>query len=137
MKHNQAIVLDSFALMSYLGSEPGIERVKDLLSEAKATNRPLLLCVINLGEILYMTERRRGLVAAQEVQALIERLPILLFDADRQLVLEAAHVKANYAISYADAFVVALARREDGVILTGDPEFKTVETVVEIEWLPS
>ena len=69
------------------------------------------------------------------MQALIEHLPIELLDATRNLVLDAAHVKANHALSYADAFVVAIARREGGVILTGDPEFKAVEELVAIEWL--
>jgi hypothetical protein len=30
---------------------------------------------------------------------------------------------------------VANARRENAMIMTGDPEFKNVENIVEIEWL--
>jgi len=54
---------------------------------------------------------------------------------DRTLILDAAHLKAKYPISYADAFVVALASREGAVILTGNPEFETVRDIVRIEWL--
>jgi len=43
--------------------------------------------------------------------------------------------KAHYSISYADVFVVALPLREDAVILTGNPEFKTLMDQVRIEWL--
>jgi predicted nucleic acid-binding protein len=50
-------------------------------------------------------------------------------------VLDAAHIKANHALSYADAFAVAAAIRESATILTGDPEFETVESLVKIEWL--
>ncbi|MBL6983514.1 MAG: PIN domain-containing protein [Anaerolineales bacterium] len=44
-------------------------------------------------------------------------------------------IQANYALSYADAFIVALAQEENGIILTGDPEFQSVTEIVHIEWL--
>jgi bifunctional DNA-binding transcriptional regulator/antitoxin component of YhaV-PrlF toxin-antitoxin module len=52
------------------------------------------------------------------------------------LVFEAAHVKARYPVSYADAFSVALARRNHGRVMTGDPGFKAVESEVRVHWLP-
>jgi ribonuclease VapC len=55
---------------------------------------------------------------------------------DRLLVFEAAHVKARYPVSYADAFSVALARRNHGRVMTGDHEFKAVESEVRVHWLP-
>ena len=131
----KVLILDSYALLAYLGGEPGQQRIVDALMGAKEGRCRLLLCMINFGEVLYMTERRRGFSTAQSVQALIEHLPIELHNANRNVVLDAAHVKANHAISYADAFVVAIAKREGGVILTGDPEFKSVEELVPVEWL--
>jgi len=128
-------ILDSYALLAYLGAEPGWERVREMLFQAEGAAFSLLLCTINLGEVLYMTERRRGLEKAQDVQALIDGLPIEIVDATRDLVIDAAHIKANYTISYADAFVVALAQRVGGTILTGDPEFQFAEKIVQIEWL--
>jgi predicted nucleic acid-binding protein len=132
---NDVFILDSYALLAYLGGEAGQARVKIALKQAKGEKCRLLLCMINFGEVLYMTERRRGFAAAQSAQALIENLPIDILDATRNLVLDAAHFKANYALSYADAFVVALAQREGGTILTGDPEFQSVNKLVTIEWL--
>jgi predicted nucleic acid-binding protein len=128
-------VLDSFALIAYLGDEPGRTHVEDILSRAEKGECRAALCTINLGEVLYMTERRRGLVKAQQALALVQSLPLDLLDANRDLVLDAAHIKAQYALSYADAFVVAACLHEGGVILTGDPEFKEVESLVQVEWL--
>ena len=122
--------------MGHLGDEPGRARLEEVLKEAKDGRCSLLLCMINFGEILYMTERHRGLVKAQSVQGLIESLPIELVDVSRNLILDAAHIKAKHALSYADAFVIALAQREGGVILTGDPEIQAVKDLVNIEWLP-
>ncbi len=39
-----------------------------------------------------------------------------------------------YYLSFADCFVVTPARKMDAVIMTGDPEFKNVEHIIEIEW---
>jgi hypothetical protein len=37
---------------------------------------------------------------------------------------------------YADAFAAALAMREGAVLVTGDPEFKALESTLSIQWLP-
>jgi ribonuclease VapC len=49
--------------------------------------------------------------------------------------LDAAHIKALHAISYADAFAVASAILASAIILTGDPEYQSVEDLVNIDWL--
>jgi ribonuclease VapC len=42
---------------------------------------------------------------------------------------------AKHPIFFADCFSVCTASRENAVILTGDPEFKKVEHLVDIEWI--
>lgn len=128
-------VLDSFALLAYLGGEAGEGRVKEILHEASRGKNRSLMSLINLGEVIYITERERGLVKAQEVLAIIEQLPIEIQPVDRQTVLAAAHVKAHYPVAYADAFVITAARTHDGVLITGDPEFEAVKDIVRIEWI--
>ena len=128
-------VLDSFALLAYLQDEPVASRIEKLLEIAHKGKSRLLLSIINLGELLYITERRGGIARAQDALALIRQLPIEILPADEQTVFSAAHIKANHAISYADSFVVAIAMQEDAIILTGDPEFQSVEALIQVEWL--
>ncbi len=128
-------ILDSYALLAFLNREPGGERVQTTFSQAMASQVQVLLCLINLGEVLYIVERRHGLPTAQYILALVESLPIHLVEASRNLVLDAAHIKAHFPISYADAFVAALAQQEKAVILTGDPEFKAITALCQVEWL--
>jgi ribonuclease VapC len=94
--------------------------------------------LINLGEILYLVEREQGLTAAQRALAALDQLPVQVQQADRGAVLSAARVRARYPISYADAFAVAVAQEQQAVLLTGDPEFKRLETdgALKVEWLP-
>ncbi len=129
-------LLDSFALLAYLNNEPGKSRVETVLAEAEKGQCSVLMSMINLGEVLYQVERLRDFYAAQRTLLLAESLPIKLLDATREMVLDAAHIKAAHPLSYADAFAVAAARHYQATVLTGDPEFQAVETLISIEWLP-
>lgn len=128
-------VLDSFALLAYLGGEAGMPRVRDVLSEASLGGCRVLLSLINLGEVMYIIERESGLPQAQAVLAAIEQLPIEVLPATQDAVLAAAHLKAHYRIAYADAFAVAAAQASGGKVLSGDPEFAAVQGIVPVEWL--
>ena len=135
MADQPAYILDSFAFLAYLTDEPAADRIEKLIEDARKERCRLVLPLINLGEILYITERRGGINKAQDILALLRQLPIEILPADEQSVLSAAHIKANHALSYADAFVAAAAQKEGAIILTGDQEFQTVEELVTIEWL--
>lgn len=135
MAETTTYVLDSFALLAYLQDEPVAARIEKLLENAGKKKCRLFLSMINLGELLYITERRGGVAKAQDALALIRQLPIEVMPADEQIIFAAAHIKANHSLSYADSFVVAIAMQEDATILTGDPEFQSVEALVKVEWL--
>ncbi len=134
------ILLDSFALLAYLLGQAGERRVSEILDQALPRTRSqdfilIALSLINLGEVLYIIERRRGILAAQEVLAAVQQLPIQILEVDSRQVFRAAHIKANFPISYADAFAVAVAQEHSATLLTGDPEFKAVEGLIQVEWL--
>ncbi len=111
------VVLDSWAVLRYLeGAEPAAELVAELLE----MDRPVMSW-INLGEVYYVLRRSVGADAAAEtvrdVRDVVEvRLP------DEQLVLDAARIKADQPMAYADAFGAALAVAERAELWTGDPE---------------
>lgn len=73
-------------------------------------------------------------MAAQEIIARIDVLLIRLRGVDRKLVQEAAMLKARYPVAYADAFAAATARALNLPVVTGDPEFRRLETEVEVLW---
>ncbi len=128
-------VLDSFALLAFLEGEQGVERVKEILKDAEKGGTVVFLSWINLGEVLYITEREQGLQQAREALAYVQSLPIQMLEVTPQDVLEAAHIKATHRLSYADAFVVAAAQLQGATVVTGDPEFKSVEALIQVEWL--
>ena len=133
---SQTIILDSFAILAWSRKEPGAIVVRDRLKDAQNNLVRLIFPLINFGEVLYITERTNSLEKAKELQAGLEEFPIEILPATHTRVLAAAHIKANYAISYADAFVVAAAQEFNAPVLTGDPEFQAVDKLIQIQWLP-
>ena len=130
------VVLDSHAYLALLNDEAGAATVERALASAARGSRTAWMTVINVGEVLYVTERRRGSNGARAAIALLDLLGVRVVDADRRLTFAAAHIKANHALSYADAFAAALAQSLNAVLITGDPEFRAVEALVRVEWLP-
>ena len=130
-----AKVLDSWALLCYLEQEPGYDKIIELFDKAVESSKPLLMCIINWGEVYYQVIRRFGDQKAQEIEQLIQTFPITLIEADKELTREAARVKAAKRMAYADCFAVALARLRKAELYTGDPELKVVEKEIKIVWL--
>ena len=132
---SDSLVLDSFALLALLRDEQGAGVVRDLLTRAAQGEIALLMSEINLGEVVYQTERKYGADEAAETLVAIEALTIRMVEVTRARVLAASHLKANHRISYADAFAAALAQEYGASVVTGDPEFRSLGEKVSVEWL--
>ena len=139
MAGSHAYVLDSFALLAYFEGEPAMPRVRSILEGANAKRHSVYLSLINLGEVLYIAERERGSMAARRTLGAIDELPLELVPVSRPIVLAAAHIKARFPISYADAFAAVAARDCGGTVITGDPEFRPLAEagLIAVEWLPT
>jgi len=136
-KSTPAYVLDSFALLAYFQAEPGGLLVRNLLEAVRDQKATLYLSFINAGEIFYIVCRRRGTKQAEDMLREVRRLPITLAAATEERILAAARLKATHPLSYADAFAVTLAQELNARLVTGDPEFRAVEAMIPIMWLPT
>ena len=111
------VILDSWAVLRFLeNTEPAAELVATLLAD----ERPLMSW-INLGEVHDILRRAHGEEAAtstvRDLRDVVDaRLP------DERLVIDAARIKADHPMAFADAFGAALAQAEHATLWTGDPE---------------
>lgn len=135
MKKDCSYIFDSFALLKLFQKEQGYKKVLSLLAYVEKKKLVKYLNAINLGEIIYITKRVFGDQKKLETLANIERLRFTILPATNALIFEAAEYKAKDPISYADCFVVASALEHDAIVVTGDPEFKKVEHLLDIEWI--
>jgi len=133
-------VLDSYAMIGYLENESFSDRIQHALTQAKDGTLRLYFHAIHLGEVYYITWREQGRNVAELAYARIRALPLNLIDRiDEELLLTAAGLRARYPVSYADSFAGALAIIKNCPLLTGDPEFRSLEKqgILSIEWLIS
>ena len=128
-------LFDSHALLAFFQKEKGAEVVAQILQSANKQGLDRLICVINLGEIIYMTKRRFGDQKKMEILGRIHQLGFTILPVTEPLVYKAAEIKAEYPISYADCFALACAIEHSALLVTGDPEFKKVDHLVGIEWI--
>jgi uncharacterized protein len=90
---------------------------------------------INIGEVYYIIAKARSSQKAEEFLHRLETLPIQPIANAFSDVLEAAKMKAQFPISYANAFAVSTALRVQAIVVTGDPEFHAVAHLVEVLWI--
>jgi predicted nucleic acid-binding protein len=135
MPKAKSIVLDSWAIMAYLEDEQAGEKVADLIADAHDNGVPLLMSVVNAGEIWYIVARRTTPAEADRTVKLLTDIGIKFIDADWPLTKIAAGFKVNGKISYADSYAAALATQEEAILFTGDTEFAQLESKIVIEWL--
>ncbi len=128
-------LFDSHALLAFFQNETGANIVYNILQKSRKEHIDRLVCVINLGEIIYITKRMFGDQKKIEILGRIHQLGFKVLPVPEVLVYQAAEIKAEYPISYADCFVIACAQEHNATIVTGDPEFKNVEHLVSIEWI--
>ena len=128
-------VLDSYSLIAYLENEDGAERMIEVIQVARNGGKPLLLSVVNWGEVYYITLREAGRERVETVVHLISTLPIQVVPADLELTRQAAEFKASKRMSYGDCFAAALAKLRKAELVTGDEEFRQMEKEIRILWI--
>jgi ribonuclease VapC len=92
------------------------------------------MSAINVGEVYYFVRKRRSEAVAEKWRHLCTVLPMTIEVPTHDEIWQAALLKGCYAISYADAFAAALARKYDCPVITGDTEFRSVAKL-EIDWI--
>jgi predicted nucleic acid-binding protein len=112
-----SVCLDSWAVIAWLdGDKPAA----GIVQAALESERPWMSW-LNLGEVAYLVERRRGRGVSAEVIGKL-RHAVRLDEVTPERVLAAAQLKAVHPIALADCFAVATATAHEATLFTGDPE---------------
>ena len=128
-------VFDAYAILKWSQKEPGYRKVKSILMACREKSTVGYMNRINLGEVYYIMIRAAGVDRARDFLENFLRIPINLVLPDSDLIWKASEIKAEYALSYADCFAAATALIHGAAVLTGDPEFKKVRKIIEVEWV--
>jgi len=135
-----SVCLDAFALLAWLQDEVGADEVESYIE--RAAHEEDFFCylsTINLGEVFYRLLRVRGVDEAEAFWEDVRRgsLPVNLVEPTRNRIREAARIKGQYPIAYADAFATQVAREKGVPLVTRDPELGVLEDkgLLSIIWL--
>jgi predicted nucleic acid-binding protein len=131
----KVVVLDSWATIAYLADEASAERVADIIADAHEEEIPLLMSVVNAGEVWCIIARQSSVADADASINQLRDLGIEFVDADWNLAKDAGYFKSKNKMSFADCFAAALAKQRKAHLATGDREFKQVESEIAISWL--
>lgn len=128
-------VLDASALMTFFEDRPQADKVEELLAHGAEVKHPLLMSVVNWGEVYYSVWRARGEKAAAAKAQEIAQLPIEVIDVNLELTRLAASLKALHHLPYADCFGAAVAQSRKATLVTSDRDFERVGSALKILWI--
>ena len=128
-------VLDSWAIIEWTTArQPAAAVVATLLTEAQAGTARLFISAINAGEVYYILRKHHAEEVAELWRILARTLPVSIEVPTADEIWDAALLKGQYPIAYADAFAAALAQKYRCPLVTGDPEFQSIAEL-ELDWI--
>lgn len=128
-------VLDANAALDFLDAGPGAHRVREILREGAHQDIPLLMSVVNWGEVFYVLWQKRGEEVARKAIQNLSRLSVQPVPVDLEQSLKAGEIKSRYKMSYIDSLVAALAMLRQGIVVTGDRDFEKLGRQAKVLWI--
>ena len=109
-------VIDACALIAYFRKEEGGEKLRQIFKE---DGNICYMHAVNIGEVYYDSLRYSDKEYAQQLLKDVKGLPIrIVWNLDENFIELLGEYKTTFSISYADAFVLVLAKRENATIVT-------------------
>jgi uncharacterized protein len=130
------VVLDTSAVMAFLCDEEGADTVEGYLNKAKNGSVRLCMSFATLAEVFSSAAKKEGKDKAELYTAVIKSWPVKWVHSSEELCLSAGMLKAQYRISFADAFIAATAIHFDAFLVHKDPEFEALRAILRTECLP-
>jgi ribonuclease VapC len=128
-------VLDSWPILEWIRDrQPGVGAVSKLLTEAQGGTTRVFISAVNVGEVYYVLRKHHAEELAERWRHLSRTLPATIEVPTLDEIWEAAFLKGEYPIAYADAFAAALAQKHRCPLVTGDPEFRVMPDL-ELDWV--
>ncbi len=128
-------VLDTWPILEWMnGRQPATDAVEKLFDESLADTARLFMSAINVGEVYYFLRKKHSERIAESWRELSATLPAAIEVPTADEIWDAALLKGQYPIAYADAFAAALAQKYRCPLVTGDPDFRAVADL-ELDWI--
>jgi predicted nucleic acid-binding protein len=96
------------------------------------------ISALQWGEVAGYLRKRLGDSAGKQALDSLMPLELEIIPVNSERAVRAAELRSDYNISYVDAFVLELAMNSvEHILVTADYDFKAVEDLARIEFLPA
>jgi len=133
----ESYVLDTSAILAFLGGEHGADNVERLLRGSRVGRVRVLVCSITLMEVFYTAIREKGEDEAVRLLALMRAWPLEWVYPDEKVLLQAGRLKASHRLSVADALIAAVAKLRNATLVHKDPALDALRGQIRLLSLPS
>lgn len=129
-------VLDSYVLLCLFDKKRRSEKeaITKYLEDAEKNRIKLYISKMNEGEVFYRLYKYLGGPIATGFREDLKRglFPLHVVSVNDKRAEAASVIKAQYPVSYADAFCIELAKDMNLPVITDDPEFKSVGNIIKV-----
>jgi predicted nucleic acid-binding protein len=131
-------VFDASAVLRYIDKEAGASRVREIIQDYANEFAAIMLSAVQWGEIASTLRKRYGGQQQESILGSLQQLNFNIVPADAERAVKAAAIRVDRKMAYADAFAVELTLdSQEHVLVTADYDFKAVDDLVRIEFLPA
>jgi PIN domain nuclease of toxin-antitoxin system len=131
-------VLDASALIRFVDDEAGAERVEAILGACASLKADISISAVQWGEVAANYRKRFGRAQESYIMSTVLPSEATIVPATAERAVRAAEFRVDRRISYADGFALDLAMDSpEHVLVTADYDFKTVDDLARIEFLPT
>jgi predicted nucleic acid-binding protein len=130
--------MDASVVLRFVDKEAGAERVRAVYRACAGGEAEAFISAVQWGEIAAVQRKRFGAQEQERTLQSLLQIDLRVVSASAERAVRAAEIKEDRKIAYADAFAIELAMDSpDHVLVTADYDFKAVEDLARIEFLPA
>lgn len=130
---SNVFALDTSALLTLWNDETGADEVEKIL---RSKTGGIIVSFMSYMECYYRIWKNCGREKGREIYAYLFTLPIERINLNEEILQAAVEIKASYALSVADSWIIATAKLYNAVLIHKDPEFLQTESLVQLYNLP-
>ena len=129
-------VLDTSAILAFLEDEKGADTVSELLVQAEQGELKIFISFVTFTEIYYISIQEQGEAIAEERMNQLEAFPFRRIESNPAMALTTGRLKAGNRLSFADAWIAALAIGKNAKLVHKDTQFEVLQDQIEMIKLP-
>ncbi|MGA3080294.1 MAG: PIN domain-containing protein [Terracidiphilus sp.] len=131
-------VMDASAMLRHIDNEAGADRVEAILQICLQGSAEAEIPAVQWGEIAGKLRKRTGALEQDRILKQVMALISRVVPATAERAVRAAALRIDRKMSNADSYAIELAMDSlDHVLVTADYDFKAVDDLARIEFLPA